>query len=983
MSDHRGGSSRVGLLSIVVVTVVLAGALFVWLSGRSSRPSAPGGAAATPPVAGRSRQLQQADEGESGEGGTVEGRVVGPDGRPVSGAAVTAVRQWKRDDQPPAMRSPMSRATTTAGDGAFRLDLPASGTFTLAAAAGGFSGAFQGGIEVAPRARIGGVELRLGKPGAGAVLSGRLLDAGGGPIPGGRVHLGGSRGTPGSAPPIGFAFDAAADGQGHYRVEVPQAPYTLEAQADGYASIRDFVDLRGSETRDFRLEPAARLSGRVVTAGDQRPVSGAEVTATTSERRFDLSPQVAITDDEGRFRLDGLPGGSFDLTARKGELVGAAPQTLSVASGGNTQDLVIPVGPGVVLSGMVKGRDGKPVPGAQLSLNLRVGGMMMGIPVRRVSGRADGEGRFRLTGLLAGTYALITSAEGRPPKLEDLSLHQSLTRDVVLDDSAVVSGVVLAAAGQPAAGAEVEASVHGLGGNRMGSGDHTVADAQGRFRMSRMGAGTATIRARKGDETAVVAELRLEAGEPRELTIKLQAGGRVSGQVTWEDGSPARDLKVVGMQREGSSDTRETRSGPDGAFTVGPFTGGDISVVAVAPGDHIMWSSRERPEQTDLTIAGGEHRSGVKLVVTRRTGTIAGLVVGPDGQPVAGASVSAAPERDGRGYKGNEDGRSVTGPDGAFLIEALRKGSYTLWARSSESPEAERRGVATGARDVRIALGRAASVAGMFVGADGRPVSSYTLMAVPPGKGEDIQIRMMRDVGTSSQVVNDARGAFQLARLTAGHYDLVASAPDGQSARAEVSVSEGEKKQGVRLVAQGGVTVEGRVVEVESGAPLPGMEVRIRVAGVSELHGQTDAQGAFRIANVPVVTGTLATVAPPERTHVPESFAIPPGRDGRADVGTIRLLKFDPSKPNRGRLGLNFGERDGKMVINDVLAEAPAARAGLRVGDVLISVDGHGLTDDRAAATAALRPRDPEQEIKVVVQTPGQEPRTITLKRSM
>jgi hypothetical protein len=978
MSDHRGGSSRVGLLSIIAVTVVLAAAVFIWLPGRSSRH----GPSAMPPAAGRPRPLQQVNEGDTGEGGTVEGRVVDPDGRPVPGAVVTALRQGTRGSSFVATALPVVTATTTEADGAFRLELPGGGTFALGATGGGFTGAFKGGIQVAAHARIAGVELRLGQPGAGAVLSGRFLDAGGGPIAGGRLRITGVEATPGSGPPGGFSFEGVADGQGHYRLIVPAARYTLEARADGYAPARGYTDLHGRETRDFRLEPAARISGRVVTAGDQRPVAGAEVQAATTERRFDLLPPKTTSDAEGRFRLEGLPGGAFDVTARKGDLVGTAPQTLFLGAGGHSQDVEIAVSPGLSLSGTVKGGegDGKPLASAQLILTLRAAGSL-GPFDRSVSARSDKDGRFRLAGLLPGSYTLITSAEGRAVKMEELSLAQSLTRDVVLEAAPTLAGVVLTAGGQPAGGAQVEVTVRGAGANRFGAADHTVSDSQGRFTLSRLSAGIATITARHGDETAEVKDLPLRASERKELTVKLQPGALVSGQVTWDEGGPAPDLRVMGLQRGGGSDGREVRSGPDGAFTVGPFTPGDISVVVMAPGARITWSSLARPEQVDLKLTGGEHRTGVKLVAPRRTGTIAGLVVGPDRQPVAGASVSAAPEHDGPASRGSAEARALTGPDGAFSIDSLGKGTYTVWAGSSESPEAQRPGVAVGARDVRIQLGRAASVAGVFVGPDGKPIPSYTVTAVPPGKG-DLQLRMMRDEGTSRSV-NDAGGAFQLARLSAGRYDLVASAPDGKSARVEVSVSEGEKKQGVRLVAQGAVTVEGRVVEVESGAPLPGMEVRIRVAGMTELRGETDAQGAFRIASVPVVSGTLATVTAPERTHVPQSFDLPPGRDGRVDVGTIRVLKFDPSKPNRGRIGLNFGERDGKMVINDVLPETAAARAGVRVGDVLISVDGHGLIADRAAATAALRPRDPEQEIQLVVQTPGQAPRTLTVKRSM
>jgi hypothetical protein len=273
-------------------------------------------------------------------------------------------------------------------------------------------------------------------------------------------------------------------------------------------------------------------------------------------------------------------------------------------------------------------------------------------------------------------------------------------------------------------------------------------------------------------------------------------------------------------------------------------------------------------------------------------------------------------------------------------------------------------------------------VAGVFVTADGKPVPSYTLVAVPPGK-EPESMRMIRAVDEAGpQVVNDARGAFQVARLVAGRYNLVASAPDGKAARMDVSLSEGEKKQGLRLVAEPGVTVTGRVVEYESGAPLPGLEAHIRI-GTTNLQAATDARGAFEIANVPLLPGVMASVYPRERTHIGQGFAIPPARDGRADVGTIKLMKFDPKNPNKGRLGLNFSAKDGRMVINEVLPDTPAARVGIKTGDVLLSVDGKSLATEQAAASAALRPDDPGKEIKVEVQTPGQEPRVVTVKRAM
>jgi Carboxypeptidase regulatory-like domain/PDZ domain len=994
MSDREMGRprSRRSVVSIVVVSSLLAGGFVVLLArhGRTPDGRPPPGerapSSSMSPSQSRAPRVSGEPSDEKAPGGVVEGRVVDPDGRPVPSATVTALRQlrqWKRGDPAPVMPAPGPAsalpATTTASDGTFRLEVASSGSFVLGALAAGFTGTFRAGIDVERGARVTGVELKLGQ--GGAVLSGRFLDAGGGPIPGGRLRASGFQGSGANGGQLAgtpYAFEAPADGQGRYRVQLPPARYSLEAQADGYAPARDFTDLAGNESKDFRLDPAARIAGRLVTAGDQRPVAGAEIRAQSSERRFDVRISPVTSDGDGKFHFDALPGGSFLVSARKDDMVGTLAQPLTIAAGGQS-DVEIIMSVGLAFSGMVKSVDGKPVAGAQISLRVQTPGQ--GGPLNDpISGRGDAAGRFRIAGLLPGNYMIIASAEGRAPKMEPLSLQASLARDLVLEGTTGVSGVVLTSNGQPAPGAEIEASVRPDGTNRMGSGDWATADSQGRFTLTRLGAGKLAIAARQGNEAATLENLPIGSGQKTDLTIKLQPGGRVSGVVSWDDGSPAAELKVVGTQRGGGRGQREVRSAADGTFTVGPFPAGDISVVVMPPGERTSWSSLARPEQVDLKVAAGEHRTGVKLVASRRSGTISGIVLGPDGQPVAGASVLASTERDGRAYKRVFDARAVTGPDGAFALESLKKGTYTIWASSPEHPEVERTGIAAGTKGVRVQMSRASSVAGVFVGPDGKPVSSYTLIALPPGKdSEQMRLRLAVDEGAAT-LVNDSRGAFQVARLTAGRYDLVANATDGKAARVEVSVSEGERKQGVRLVAQDGVTVQGKVVEYDSGEPLGGMVVQVAAAAVA-LEATTDAQGAFQLANVPALPGLIASVrSRSEQTHLFQTFTIPPAKDGHADVGTIKLIKLDPKNPHKGRLGIDFNERDGKLVINSVVPGTPAARAGIRLGDVLISVDGK---TDHAAVPAALRPSDPGQEIKIVVQTPGQEPRAVTLKRVM
>jgi protocatechuate 3,4-dioxygenase beta subunit len=971
MSDGRRSRSR--WIAVAVIVLVIGG-LTLW---RARSPEV---------VPVRKMAAVERAPGFTGRegaeavlGGVIEGRVVDPDGRPVAGAAVTAAYQWRREDLSSTFgRLPSAPpvGTRSGADGGFRLPVASAGSHVLAASAPGFMGVFRGGVEVAPRATVKGLELRLAR--GGLVLSGRLFDAGGGAIAGGRLRALVWERPAANPPGARYAFEATADGDGHYRLQLPPGRYGLEAEADGYAPARDFTDLTAAQSKDFRLEPAARLAGRVLTASDRRAVAGAEVSLSSAERRHDLSVAPVFTDDEGAFQMEGLPSGSFSVTARKGALVATAAQPIVLAAGGRA-DVEIAVSPGLTVAGTVKSADGAPVAGAQVSLVVRTRGSFG----MAIGARTEASGRFSIPGVLPGEYGIAVVSEGRPSRMDDISVHASVTRDFVLENAARVTGVVLTSGGQRAAGARLEAWVRADGAGRMATSDRTSADAQGRFTLTRLGPGRLTIGVQQGSEAVRVEDQPLATGEQKEMTIKLQPGGRVSGVVVWDDGAPAADLKVIGMYRGGGRGESEVLSAADGSFTLGPFSAGQIAVVVMPPGERTGWSSMARPEQADLELGGGEHRTGVKLVASKRSGLISGSLIGPSGQPIAGASVVASMEREGRAYKRGPDGaRTVTGPDGAFTLEALKNGTYTLWAISAEHPEIERSGIAAGTRDVRLQAGRGASLSGVFVDGGGRPIPSYTLVVVPPGKDDaDARFRRATDDG-KGLVVSEPRGAFAVDRLSPGLYELVASAADGRSARLSVSVTEGEKKRGVRLVAETGILVSGRVLEYESGQPLAGMQVRIRAA-TAALEATTDAQGVFRIGGVPVIPGVTGMVGPRERTHIGQSFAIPPARDGAVELGTIRLMKLDPENPSKGRVGISFGERDGKMVINAVMPETPAARAGLRAGDVLIAVDGKNALTDRSAAMTALRPEDPGKEIKLLVQTPGQEPRSVTVKRTM
>jgi membrane-associated protease RseP (regulator of RpoE activity) len=233
-------------------------------------------------------------------------------------------------------------------------------------------------------------------------------------------------------------------------------------------------------------------------------------------------------------------------------------------------------------------------------------------------------------------------------------------------------------------------------------------------------------------------------------------------------------------------------------------------------------------------------------------------------------------------------------------------------------------------------------------------------------------------LGAPVHKISDHGGAFRLEGLTPGTLDLVAMAPDGRTAKLKgLSLREGEDRQGLVLVAQGGLTVRGRTVDHETGLPLPGIRVQIELAGNASF-SLSDANGVFTLDNVPSLPRLRAVLS--SNTHHVEMRVVPTPTNGRSDLGTVRMIEMDPSRPARGRTGARFLERDGKLLVESVEPESPTAKVGFKAGDLVLAIDGQKVSGDPKEAAALLR-ANPGTEVKVVLQTPGEQPREVRVKR--
>jgi len=216
------------------------------------------------------------------------------------------------------------------------------------------------------------------------------------------------------------------------------------------------------------------------------------------------------------------------------------------------------------------------------------------------------------------------------------------------------------------------------------------------------------------------------------------------------------------------------------------------------------------------------------------------------------------------------------------------------------------------------------------------------------------------------------------------------------------------------------ITVIGRVLDAETRQPLVGALALLLKKGVGEvsLDERTDANGRFVTPGKAVVRQVRPTTLTIRRfarrriqdsdhpegatenylTHVPEEITLP--AEGQVlDIGTILLLPGDMN----GRIdlvsrgseddgpwrkaadfsnpGLDFSWAKPVVTVRLVVPDSPADRAGIRVGDFILSVDGRDVTGLGPGAVRYLLGGRVGTMVKVVVRSSSGTTRALELER--
>jgi hypothetical protein len=136
-----------------------------------------------------------------------------------------------------------------------------------------------------------------------------------------------------------------------------------------------------------------------------------------------------------------------------------------------------------------------------------------------------------------------------------------------------------------------------------------------------------------------------------------------------------------------------------------------------------------------------------------------------------------------------------------------------------------------------------------------------------------------------------------------------------------------------------GATATGRLDDIDTRAGLAGIAVRATCEGRLR-QGTTDPQGAFRLESI--ARGVPCQLEAQAGGFLPLARGFTGPVDGPAvDLGALPLLSERLVHKNTGRVGMTFGRNDeGDIVVRSAPEGSAAGKAGLKIGDVVVAVDG-------------------------------------------
>ena len=472
-----------------------------------------------------------------------------------------------------------------------------------------------------------------------------------------------------SGPSPGFAV---TDTEGHFQLfGLRVGTYTVRVNLDGYATQSVLAEVRRRETTALDpivlpIDPGV-LTGAVLP---ERDPGDADWTPAGTQVQLVGSELGAVTDDDGRFTLGGVPAGTYALRAVRDDAYDVVTVPVVVVLAGQQTDLdpfELPFARGHV-QGRVEAADGGPVENALLTLDGPSPGLAF----------ADANGGYQFFDVRVGGYTVRANLDGYRTAAGFAEVRR---------DEAVVVEDLLLEVNPGAVVGRVEVPVGDPGGARVrivGTEHEAIAvsagEVEGRtagwFRIADVRGGTYSLVIDHGADfrTRALPNVQVTPGGETELgAIALDlATGRVTVDVGLDDrvrlGDEAFALAVTGV--------RLALTSLDGARAFQAVPGADGRAVfnGVRVGDYQL-TARHADYDTVAIDGISVAEDGAEVVVPEllllpiRPGRITGAVIFED-RTMEPSLVDVAVV--------DTEIRALTGADGTFNLPGLKAGVYGI-----------------------------------------------------------------------------------------------------------------------------------------------------------------------------------------------------------------------------------------------------------------------------------------------------------------
>lgn len=454
-------------------------------------------------------------------GGSVGGKVTGPDGQPVSGAMVSVMREGDTE-----LNIGLNPSSPTNARGEYEINGLPSGTVDLVVKAPHLMEKKVPGVEIREGA-LNTIDISLEQ---GNSIAGVVIDQVGNPVAGARIsvrdfgmgmkELNGSSGRDGSFTIEGIvAEDSVEITVSHQEFgtyndpRVPVGTTDLVVQLKGLAVLRgQVVAADGAPVSSFSVQPEATNPGTAV--GKK------------------LDPKTYTTVD-GSFEYKGVPSGVYAIRVRAPDYALTSINDVQVTEGVELDlgRIVLEMG-GLIFGTVVDSTTQRPVAGARVRIVQgasrfvrRGAGSLGGAPSPTQS--TDANGRFRFENLKGGTLTLRVSHTGYVtqdvPNVNPDVVSTSQGLVVALEAGGEIRGTVLDPGGAPLSDMTVY-----LIGQDSAKNQQVKTDQRGKFQFFGVPSGAFTVKAHRfgvsGESRTVQGEQAVEMvpGARREVVIPVE-----------------------------------------------------------------------------------------------------------------------------------------------------------------------------------------------------------------------------------------------------------------------------------------------------------------------------------------------------------------------------------------------------------------------------------------------------------------------------